>query len=90
MRRFLEWYADLTTKQRVILWIVALLLSAIPFLGWLFVAPYLVSLMPLAIWFGIYWGLFVAPWLVPLMLFLEFKHESINKKKLLKMKDAKD
>ena len=68
MRRFLEWYADLTTKQRVILWIVALLLSAIPFLGWLFVAP----------------------WLVPLMLFLEFKHESINKKKLLKMKDAKD
>ncbi len=56
----IKWYANLAKKQRVILWVAALLLSAFPMIGWLFVAP----------------------WLIPLMLFLEFKHESVRQERM--------
>ena len=57
MKNLTLWYAQLNKKQRIIMWIAALLISAIPFVGWFFIAP----------------------WCIPLMIYLEFKYESINK-----------
>lgn len=62
----LNWYVELSKKQRVIMWVAALIASAFPVIGWFCVAP----------------------WLVPLMLFLEFQHESVNKKKRLENKEG--
>ena len=57
MKNLTQWYSALNKKQRIIMWIAALILSAIPVLGWFLIAP----------------------WCIPLMLYLEFKYESINK-----------
>jgi hypothetical protein len=59
MKTLKHWYADLSKKQCIVMWIATLVFSAIPVIGW----------------FGI------APWLIPLVLFLEFQRESINREK---------
>lgn len=40
-----SWYASVTKKQRNILWVGAILISAIPIIGWVFIAPWLIPLM---------------------------------------------
>ena len=45
IQRLKQWYANVTKKQRNILWVFALLISAIPFVGWVFIAPWLIPLM---------------------------------------------
>jgi hypothetical protein len=40
-----SWYASVTKKQRNILWVSVILISAIPIVGWVFIAPWLIPLM---------------------------------------------
>jgi hypothetical protein len=40
-----SWYSSVTKKQRNLLWISAILISAIPIIGWVFIAPWLIPLM---------------------------------------------
>ncbi|WP_262967272.1 hypothetical protein [Methylobacter psychrophilus] len=40
-----SWYTSVTKKQRNLLWVSAILISAIPIVGWVFIAPWLIPLM---------------------------------------------
>lgn len=40
-----EWYSSLTKKKRIVVLISAGLSSAIPLIGWLFIAPWMVPLV---------------------------------------------
>ena len=45
VNRLVGWYNSRTTRQRNILRLTALLLSAFPFFGWILVAPWMIPLM---------------------------------------------
>lgn len=43
--RLRTWYAGVTGKQRNILLVSAFIVSAIPWVGWVFIAPWLIPLV---------------------------------------------
>jgi len=45
LKKLINWYNSKTNRQRNILRISAFLLSAIPFIGWLLIAPWMIPLM---------------------------------------------
>jgi hypothetical protein len=45
MKRLCIWYNTRTSRQRNILRLTGLLLSAVPIIGWVFVAPWMIPLM---------------------------------------------
>jgi hypothetical protein len=45
LRLIREWYSGVTNKQRVILLMVAFFLSAVPFIGWFLIAPWMLPLV---------------------------------------------
>lgn len=40
-----DWYGSITNKQRVVLLLVAFLVSLFPFIGWFFIAPWMLPLV---------------------------------------------
>lgn len=45
LKKLTTWYNSKTDRQRNVLRITAFLLSAFPYIGWLFVAPWMIPLM---------------------------------------------
>ncbi|AUI89002.1 hypothetical protein BS333_21765 (plasmid) [Vibrio azureus] len=45
LKLLVSWYCSITKKQRNIIWISALIICAIPIVGWMFVTPWLIPLM---------------------------------------------
>ena len=45
IKQLKSWYSSVTKKQRNLLWVSAILISAIPIIGWVFIAPWLIPLM---------------------------------------------
>jgi hypothetical protein len=45
IKQLKSWYSSVTKKQRNLLWVSAILISAIPIVGWVFIAPWLIPLM---------------------------------------------
>jgi hypothetical protein len=45
VKRLIKWYNSKTKRQINILRLTALLLSAIPIIGWIFIAPWMIPLI---------------------------------------------